>query len=82
VSNVQAREALLTWAPPIGLMNGDKHTNGLPYTCNYEVASSDKGKDGKYKIIYSGEELECNLTDLQPTTDYHIRYVCLERSLK
>ncbi|XP_043558530.1 fibronectin type III domain containing 3Ba isoform X1 [Chiloscyllium plagiosum] len=82
VSNVQARAALLTWAPPTGLTNGDKQTNGLPYTCNYEVASSDKGKDGKYKIIYSGEDLECSLTDLQPTTDYHIRVSTIYNSVK
>ncbi|XP_059847759.1 fibronectin type III domain containing 3Ba [Hypanus sabinus] len=82
VSNVQARAALLTWAPPVGLVNGDKHTNGLPSTCNYEVASSDKGKDGKYKIIYSGEDLECSLTDLRPTTDYHIRVSTIYNSVK
>ncbi|XP_032887635.1 fibronectin type III domain-containing protein 3B [Amblyraja radiata] len=82
VSNVQARAALLSWAPPVGLANGDKHTNGLPSTCNYEVASSDKGKDGKYKIIYSGEDLECSLTDLRPTTDYHIRVSTIYNSVK
>ncbi|XP_078420592.1 fibronectin type III domain containing 3Ba [Cetorhinus maximus] len=82
VSNVQARAALLSWAPPVGLTNGDKHTNSLPYTCNYEVASSDKGKDGKYKIIYSGGDLECSLTDLQPTTDYHIRVSTIYNSVK
>ncbi|XP_069753682.1 fibronectin type III domain containing 3Ba isoform X2 [Narcine bancroftii] len=82
VSNVQARAALLSWAPPVGLMNGDKHTNNLPSTCNYEVASSDRGKDGKYKIIYSGEDLECSLTDLRPTTDYHIRVSTIYNSVK
>ncbi|TKC34176.1 hypothetical protein EI555_011613 [Monodon monoceros] len=41
------------------------------YLWIYEVALSDKGRDGKYKIIYSGEELECNLKDLRPATDYH-----------
>ncbi|NXV44928.1 FND3B protein, partial [Uria aalge] len=53
VTNIQARSVLLSWSPPAGLLNADRHSNGLPYTCTYEVALSDKGRDGKYKIIYS-----------------------------
>lgn len=52
VTNIQARTVLLSWSPPTGLLNADRHNNGLPYTCTYEVALSDKGRDGKYKIIY------------------------------
>ncbi|XP_029470928.1 fibronectin type III domain-containing protein 3B isoform X2 [Rhinatrema bivittatum] len=82
VSNVEARTARLTWSPPGGLLSGDRHSNGLPYTYSYEVALSDKGRDGKYKIIYSGEELECNLKDLRPATDYHIRVYAMYSSVK
>uniref|UniRef100_A0A8C3Y2Z8 Fibronectin type III domain-containing protein 3B n=1 Tax=Catharus ustulatus TaxID=91951 RepID=A0A8C3Y2Z8_CATUS len=53
VTNIQARTVLLSWSPPPGLLNADRHNNGLPYTCTYEVALSDKGRDGKYKTIYS-----------------------------
>uniref|UniRef100_A0A8C6PTH3 Fibronectin type III domain containing 3Ba n=1 Tax=Nothobranchius furzeri TaxID=105023 RepID=A0A8C6PTH3_NOTFU len=71
VSNVQARAARLSWAPPAGLVN--RHGNGMPVSCSYEVSLSDKGKDGKYRLIYSGEELEYHLKDLRPATDYHVR---------
>uniref|UniRef100_A0A493TST8 Fibronectin type III domain-containing protein 3B n=1 Tax=Anas platyrhynchos platyrhynchos TaxID=8840 RepID=A0A493TST8_ANAPP len=82
VTNIQARTVLLSWSPPTGLLNADRHNNGLPYTCTYEVALSDKGRDGKYKIIYSGEELEYNLKDLRPATDYHVRVYAMYNSVK
>uniref|UniRef100_A0A8C9EX02 Fibronectin type III domain-containing protein 3B n=1 Tax=Pavo cristatus TaxID=9049 RepID=A0A8C9EX02_PAVCR len=82
VTNIQARTVLLSWSPPAGLLNTDRHNNGLPYTCTYEVALSDKGKDGKYKIIYSGEELEYNLKDLRPATDYHVRVYATYNSVR
>ncbi|NXD19361.1 FND3B protein, partial [Spelaeornis formosus] len=82
VTNIQARTVLLSWSPPTGLLNADRHNNGLPYTCTYEVALSDKGRDGKYKIIYSGEELEYHLKDLRPATDYHVRVYAMYNSVK
>ncbi|XP_006861904.1 PREDICTED: fibronectin type III domain-containing protein 3B [Chrysochloris asiatica] len=78
VSNIQARAVVLSWAPPVGLSCGSH--SGLSYS--YEVALSDKGRDGKYKIIYSGEELECNLKDLRPATDYHVRVYAMYNSVK
>ncbi len=39
----------------------------------YEVLLSDKGRDGKYRTIFTGESVECRLTDLRPHTEYHIR---------
>ncbi|KAG9340060.1 hypothetical protein JZ751_021980, partial [Albula glossodonta] len=77
VSNVQARTARLSWAPPPGLRTGDGNANGLPTSCSYEITLSDKGRDGKYRVVYSGDELECNLTDLRPATDYHVRVTTL-----
>ncbi|KAG8445180.1 hypothetical protein GDO86_010087 [Hymenochirus boettgeri] len=82
VSNIESRAALVTWSPPNGYSNGEKQSNGLSYSCNYEVALSDKGRDGKYKIIYSGEELECHLKDLRPASDYHVRVYAVNKSLK
>lgn len=53
VSNVQARAARLSWAPPAGLVN--RHSNGMPVSCSFEVSLSDKGRDGKYRLIYRWE---------------------------
>lgn len=50
VSNVQARAARLSWAPPAGLVN--RHSNGMTVSCSFEVSLSDKGRDGKYRLIY------------------------------
>nr|XP_031307039.1 fibronectin type III domain-containing protein 3B isoform X2 [Camelus dromedarius]XP_031307044.1 fibronectin type III domain-containing protein 3B isoform X2 [Camelus dromedarius] len=80
VSNIQARTVVLSWAPPVGLSCGSH--SGLSFPYSYEVALSDKGRDGKYKIIYSGEELECNLKDLRPATDYHVRVYAMYNSVK
>lgn len=80
VSNIQARAVMLSWAPPVGLSCGPH--SGLPFPYSYEVALSDKGRDGKYKIIYSGEELEYNLKDLRPATDYHVRVYAMYNSVK
>uniref|UniRef100_A0A665WPW4 Fibronectin type-III domain-containing protein n=1 Tax=Echeneis naucrates TaxID=173247 RepID=A0A665WPW4_ECHNA len=80
VSNVQARTARLSWAPPAGLVN--RHTNGMPVSCSYEVSLSDKGRDGKYRLIYSGEELEYHLKDLRPATDYHVRVSAMYNSVR
>uniref|UniRef100_A0A7N6AP81 Fibronectin type-III domain-containing protein n=1 Tax=Anabas testudineus TaxID=64144 RepID=A0A7N6AP81_ANATE len=80
VSNVQARTARLSWAPPAGLVN--RLNNGMPVTCSYEVSLSDKGRDGKYRLVYSGEELEYHLKDLRPATDYHVRVSALYNSVR
>jgi hypothetical protein len=50
ISNIQARAARLSWALPVGLVN--RHGNGMPVSCSYEVSLSDKGRDGKYRLIY------------------------------
>ncbi|KAJ4939503.1 hypothetical protein JOQ06_028951, partial [Pogonophryne albipinna] len=50
VSNVQARAARLCWAPPAGL--GNRLSNGMTVSCSFEVSLSDKGRDGKFRLIY------------------------------
>uniref|UniRef100_A0A8C5QJV7 Fibronectin type III domain containing 3B n=1 Tax=Leptobrachium leishanense TaxID=445787 RepID=A0A8C5QJV7_9ANUR len=82
VSNIQSRMAVVSWSPPSGYGNIEKHSNGLSSACSYEVALSDKGRDGKYKIVYSGEELECHLKDLRPATDYHVRVYAMNKTVK
>uniref|UniRef100_A0A8D0AL13 Fibronectin type III domain containing 3Ba n=1 Tax=Sander lucioperca TaxID=283035 RepID=A0A8D0AL13_SANLU len=76
----KARAARLSWAPPAGLVN--RHGNGMPVSCSYEVSLSDKGRDGKYRLIYSGEELEYHLKDLRPATDYHVRVSAMYNSVR
>ncbi|XP_069392044.1 fibronectin type III domain containing 3Ba isoform X3 [Paralichthys olivaceus] len=51
-------------------------------SCSYEVSLSDKGRDGKYRLIYSGEELEYHLKDLRPATDYHVRVSAMYNSVR
>ncbi|XP_068607650.1 fibronectin type III domain containing 3Ba [Brachionichthys hirsutus] len=80
VSNIQARAARLAWAPPAGLAN--RLSNGVPVSCSFELSLSDKGRDGKYRLIYSGEELEYHLKDLRPATDYHVRVSALYNSAR
>uniref|UniRef100_A0A8C3AXM2 Fibronectin type III domain containing 3Ba n=1 Tax=Cyclopterus lumpus TaxID=8103 RepID=A0A8C3AXM2_CYCLU len=80
VSNVQARAARLSWAPPAGLVN--RLSNGMPVSCSYELSLSDKGRDGKYRLLYSGEELEYHLKDLRPAMDYHVRVSAMYNSVR
>ena len=47
-----------------------------------QVSLSDKGKDGKYRIIFTGRSIECRLTDLRPNTEYHIRVSAIYEALK
>uniref|UniRef100_A0AAQ4QXC7 Fibronectin type III domain containing 3Ba n=1 Tax=Gasterosteus aculeatus aculeatus TaxID=481459 RepID=A0AAQ4QXC7_GASAC len=75
-----ARAARLSWAPPAALVN--RHGNGKPLSCSYELSLSDKGRDGKYRLIYSGEELEFHLSDLRPATDYHVRVSAMYNSAR
>lgn len=80
VSNVQARSARLSWAPLASLVH--RHGNGIPVSCSFEVSLSDKGRDGKYRLIYSGEELEFHLKDLRPASDYHVRVSATYNSVR
>ncbi|XP_037097038.1 fibronectin type III domain containing 3Ba [Syngnathus acus] len=80
VSNLQARAVRLSWAPPTGLAS--RHSNGMPVSCSYDVSLSDKGRDGKFRLIYSGEELEYHLKDLRPANEYHVRVCATYNSVR
>ncbi|XP_051971307.1 fibronectin type III domain-containing protein 3B [Xyrauchen texanus] len=75
VSKVQSRSALVSWTSAFSPSASGLgwHGDGTLPSCNYELQLTDKGRDGKYKVVYSGEELQYTLTDLRPATDYHIR---------
>ena len=47
-----------------------------------QVSLSDKGKDGKYRVIFTGRSIECRLTDLRPNTEYHIRVSAIYEALR
>ncbi|XP_029458721.1 LOW QUALITY PROTEIN: fibronectin type-III domain-containing protein 3A [Rhinatrema bivittatum] len=73
VSDVQARTAVLIWSPPSSVINGDSDSTSIPRIYTYEVLISNSGKDGKYKIAYTGEKNNVTLDDLRPAMDYHAR---------
>ncbi|KAG1944088.1 fibronectin type III domain-containing protein 3B [Pimephales promelas] len=77
VSNVQAHSALVSWTSVF--LSG---SSGRVPSCSYELQLKDKGREGKYKVVYSGEELQYTLTDLRPATDYHIRVSTVCNSVK
>ena len=84
VPEIRARSALLLWCPPT-MDPGDTKFEGmraLPDSdLEYEVLMSDKGRDGKYRSIFSGASKDCYLTDLRPNTEYHIRVHAVLKSL-
>ncbi|XP_054283686.1 fibronectin type-III domain-containing protein 3a isoform X2 [Macrosteles quadrilineatus] len=70
VTELSCRSALLQWRPP-----DCKSTPELEVTedsVSYEVLLSDKGKEGKYKSIYSGPALSCRIQDLKPGVEYSV----------
>uniref|UniRef100_A0AAR2IL91 Fibronectin type-III domain-containing protein n=1 Tax=Pygocentrus nattereri TaxID=42514 RepID=A0AAR2IL91_PYGNA len=79
---IQARSALVSWSrAPVGA-SGRGQTDGAPLSCSYELLLADKSCDGKYRVVYSGEELQYTLTDLRPATDYHVRVSAVCNSVK
>lgn len=76
VNEIRARAVLLVWSPPVSELGDQRFDKVPPIPDNdleYEVLMSDKGKEGKYRSIFSGASMECYLTDLRPHTEYHIR---------
>ncbi|XP_033760580.1 fibronectin type-III domain-containing protein 3A-like isoform X1 [Pecten maximus] len=72
VTEVEARSALIHLAPP----EYDQNEFVIEAAeFQYELLLSDKGKDGKYKSVYSGDATEITLKDLKPATEYHLK-VC------
>uniref|UniRef100_UPI00358FA1AC fibronectin type III domain-containing protein 3B-like n=1 Tax=Myxine glutinosa TaxID=7769 RepID=UPI00358FA1AC len=74
LSNIQARSVVLLWSPPSQPLRGlhDSGSMVLP-VCHYEVSLCDVGRDSRWHLVYSGDELEVRLSDLQPASDYHAR---------
>ncbi|KAM9436332.1 fibronectin type III domain-containing protein 3B [Clarias gariepinus] len=79
VSMIQARSALVSWSRAPA---GRGQTDGAAVSCSYELLLADKGCDGKYRVVYSGEEPQYTLTDLRPATDYHVRVSAVCNAIK
>ncbi|KAM8954041.1 fibronectin type-III domain-containing protein 3A-like [Pelodytes ibericus] len=73
VSVLEARSAVLSWNIQISAQNQESPTSLLPAGLFYEVTISNGGKNGNFKLVYSGEAATCTLTELRPATDYHVR---------
>lgn len=71
VSEITPRSALLQWFAPVFSENVSLNFSDL----RYEVLLSDRGKEGKYKIIFKGASLSCRIRDLRPGQEYS---VCLQ----
>lgn len=71
VSEITSRGALLQWTPPASTENVVLNARDL----RYDVLLSDRGKEGKYKVIFKGQSLSCRIRDLRPGQEY---YVCLQ----
>eukprot|EP00105_Crassostrea_gigas_P017957 XP_011435920.1 PREDICTED: fibronectin type-III domain-containing protein 3A isoform X3 [Crassostrea gigas] len=76
VSEIEARSALIQLALP----EWDPNEFDIdPADFRFTLLLSDKGKEGKYKLVYSGDATEITLKDLKPAIDYHLRvYTSLE----
>lgn len=71
VSEITSRGALLQWTAPASSENVVLNSRDL----QYDVLLSDRGKEGKYKVIFKGQSLSCRIRDLRPGQEY---YVCLQ----
>ncbi|XP_055375585.1 fibronectin type-III domain-containing protein 3A isoform X2 [Condylostylus longicornis] len=68
VTDITSRSAMLRWeAPPLS----DAILNSRDL--RYDVLLSDRGKEGKYKLIFKGESYVCMIQDLRPGQEYHCR---------
>jgi predicted phage tail protein len=70
VSEVESRSALIQLTPPECNQNEFEID---PAEFKYELLLSDKGREGKYKLVYNGDATEITLKDLRPATEYHLK---------
>uniref|UniRef100_A0A8C6YGB6 Fibronectin type-III domain-containing protein n=1 Tax=Naja naja TaxID=35670 RepID=A0A8C6YGB6_NAJNA len=81
VSEIQARSAVISWNAPAAAQNEEMQSL-TPEAFTFEVAISNSGKNGKFKSLYSGEDVTFTLSELRPATDYHVRVSALGHSTK
>ncbi|XP_053404660.1 fibronectin type-III domain-containing protein 3A-like isoform X3 [Mercenaria mercenaria] len=72
VTDIESRSALIQLsAPEVDTKEYEIDAGEF----NYELMLCEKGRDGKYKLVYSGDATEITLKDLKPATEYHLK-VC------
>ncbi|XP_066505199.1 fibronectin type-III domain-containing protein 3A-like isoform X2 [Hoplias malabaricus] len=80
VGSVTSRSAVLSWRPPLRLPSDmDTHSNTHTHTAlllNYELALSQSGTEGDFKLVYQGKDTTYTVGDLRPATHYYAR-VCV-----
>ncbi|XP_025022128.1 fibronectin type-III domain-containing protein 3A [Python bivittatus] len=81
VSDIQARSAVISWNAPVASQNEEMHSL-TPEAFTFEVAVSNSGKNGKFKSVYTGEDVTFTLHELRPATDYHVRVLASGHSTK
>ncbi|XP_053361693.1 fibronectin type-III domain-containing protein 3A-like isoform X2 [Clarias gariepinus] len=75
VDSVTAHSAVLSWRPPLPILSeADTHLHSLPLS--YELALSQSGTEGDFKLVYQGKDTTCTLGELTPATFYYAR-VCV-----
>lgn len=68
-TEITSRGALIQWTAPQSTENAVFNTRDL----QYHVLLSDRGKEGKYKVIFKGKSLSCRIRDLRPGQEYNVR---------
>ncbi|KAM6427160.1 fibronectin type-III domain-containing protein 3A isoform 1-T2 [Liasis olivaceus] len=81
VSDIQAQSAVISWNAPVASQNEEMHSL-TPEAFTFEVAISNSGKNGKFKSVYTGEDVTFTLHELRPATDYHVRVLASGHSTK
>ncbi|XP_069749840.1 fibronectin type-III domain-containing protein 3A-like isoform X6 [Narcine bancroftii] len=79
VSEIKGKSVVLSWTPP---SCADGNVNQFQVGCTYEVTMSSTGTNGKFKVVYNGEETTVTISELRPATDYHVRISAVCNSVK
>uniref|UniRef100_A0AAR2JAI5 Fibronectin type-III domain-containing protein n=1 Tax=Pygocentrus nattereri TaxID=42514 RepID=A0AAR2JAI5_PYGNA len=80
VGSLTSHSAVLSWRPPLPLPSEvDTHSNTRAHTAlllSYELALSQSGTEGDFKLVYQGKDTTCTVGDLRPAAHYYAR-VCV-----
>uniref|UniRef100_A0A8C9PAS8 Fibronectin type-III domain-containing protein n=1 Tax=Spermophilus dauricus TaxID=99837 RepID=A0A8C9PAS8_SPEDA len=75
VSDIQTRSAVISWH-----LRGSETCDHTRSPVTFELAISNSGKNGKYKIVYTGNGVIFTLRDLQPSMAYFLRVTTIRGS--
>ncbi|XP_012519529.1 PREDICTED: fibronectin type III domain containing protein 3C1-like [Propithecus coquereli] len=75
VSDIQTRSAVISWN-----LHGSEECDHTKSPVTFELAVSNRGKNGKYKNVYIGDGVTFTLLDLQPSVAYFLRVTTIRGS--